>query len=73
MCILVRAPPLLFLALMAALSPVALSQPVTTHPRLLLTNGDLPRLRSWAVSTNPIYRDSLAVLAASAKADMDNG
>ena len=28
---------------------------VTTHPRLLLTQADLPRLRSWAVASNPTF------------------
>jgi hypothetical protein len=40
---------------------------------LWLRAGDLPRLRSWAVSSNPIYRDGLAAEAAQAKADMDAG
>jgi hypothetical protein len=47
--------------------------PVTGHPRLWLRAEDLPRLRAWAVNTNPIYRDGLVVLAAQAKADMDAG
>jgi len=34
---------------------------------------DLPRLRSWANNSNPLYRDGLAVLAAQVKADMDAG
>jgi len=28
---------------------------VTTHPRLLITQEDLPRLQSWANASNPIY------------------
>lgn len=28
---------------------------VTTHPRLLITQEDLPRLQSWAHNGNPIY------------------
>ena len=28
---------------------------VTTHPRLMFTQADLPRLRSWAVPSNPVY------------------
>ena len=28
--------------------------PVTMHPRLFLTAADVPRLRSWAVASNPI-------------------
>jgi len=46
---------------------------VTGHPRLWLRAEDLPRLRSWATNSNPMYRDGLAVLAASAKSDMDAG
>ena len=30
-------------------------QAVTKHPRLLITEEDLPRLQSWAHSGNPIY------------------
>ncbi|HTI70093.1 MAG TPA: Ig-like domain-containing protein [Candidatus Limnocylindria bacterium] len=30
-------------------------QPVSSHPRLWVNTGDLPRLRSWANSTNPMY------------------
>jgi len=51
----------------------AFAAPVTGHPRLWLRAEDLPRLCSWAVDTNPLYRDGLAVLAAEAKADMDAG
>lgn len=29
--------------------------PVTSHPRLWVTQADLPRLQSWAVTTNPLY------------------
>ena len=29
--------------------------PVASHPRLWITTNDLPRLRSWAVPSNPIY------------------
>jgi hypothetical protein len=43
------------------------------HPRLLVRIQDLAKLRSWAVSSNPIYQNGLAMLAASAKADMDAG
>lgn len=28
---------------------------LTTHPRLLITQADLPRLRNWANPTNPVY------------------
>lgn len=30
-----------------------------THPRLWLTSADLPRLQSWAVSTNPMWQKGL--------------
>ena len=35
--------------------PSKLPPPVTSHPRLWLTTNDLPKYRSWAVATNPIY------------------
>lgn len=44
-----------------------------SHPRLWLTAGDLPRLRSWATESNPLYRDGLALLAERAKTEMDGG
>jgi hypothetical protein len=37
-------------------------QPVTGHPRLWITPADLPRLQSWAVSTNAIYQQGLVPL-----------
>ena len=46
---------------------------VMGHPRLWLRADDIPRLRSWAVDSNPLYREGLAVVAAEAKADMDAG
>lgn len=50
------------------------AQAVTgAHPRLWLTAADLPRLRSWATDSNPLYRDGLALLAERAKQDMDEG
>ena len=36
--------------------------PVANHPRLWLTTNDLPRLQSWATSTNPIYQQGMAPL-----------
>jgi hypothetical protein len=47
-------------------------QAISGHPRLWVRAQDLPRLRSWAVDSNPMYRDGLAILAANAKAAMDN-
>jgi hypothetical protein len=43
------------------------------HPRLWVTAGDLPRLRAWANSDNPIYQQGLKPLAEEAKAAMDAG
>jgi hypothetical protein len=34
----------------------------TTHPRLWITNSDLATLRSWAVSSNPMYANALSPL-----------
>ena len=50
----------LLVALWAAvLAPAVSAQPVTGHPRLWITAADLPRLRSWAVPTNPVYAQGL--------------
>jgi hypothetical protein len=49
------------------------SAPITTHPRLFIRSDDLPRLRQWAVDTNPIYKDGLKVIAEEAKKYMDDG
>ena len=35
--------------------PTTIPYPVSSHPRLWITTNDLPRLRSWATATNPIY------------------
>jgi hypothetical protein len=43
------------------------------HPRLFVRAADLPRLRSWATESNPMWRDGLRVVAESAKRDMDQG
>ncbi|HYF64710.1 MAG TPA: hypothetical protein VD886_17930 [Herpetosiphonaceae bacterium] len=45
--------------------------PVTAHPRLWLTGADLPRLRSWADASNPVYAQGLKVAAEHGKAYMD--
>ncbi|HYL99682.1 MAG TPA: hypothetical protein VEZ90_12065 [Blastocatellia bacterium] len=39
--------------------PAGIPFPVTTHPRLWVTTNDLPRLRSWAVSTNQVYQQGM--------------
>ena len=36
--------------------------PVPSHPRLWITTNDLPRLRSWATPTNPVYQALLTLL-----------
>ena len=41
---------------------VNIPYPVTTHPRLWINQTDLPRLQSWAVSSNPIYAQGVAPL-----------
>lgn len=43
------------------------------HPRLFIRSENLPRLRQWAVETNPIYQDGLKVVAEKARDDMDAG
>ncbi|MFN8356920.1 MAG: T9SS type A sorting domain-containing protein [Spirosomataceae bacterium] len=35
---------------------------VTSHPRLLITQADLPRLRSWATPSNPVFTAMQAAL-----------
>ena len=50
-------------------SPVAL----TGHPRLFIRPDDVTRLRSWAVDSNPLWRQGLVPLANQARADMDAG
>lgn len=47
--------------------------PVTSHPRLWLTQDDLPRLRGWATDANPIWRDGMIPLIERMTADMDTG
>lgn len=47
--------------------------PVTSHPRLWLTEADLPRLRGWATEANPVWRDGLIPMANELKAQMDAG
>ena len=39
--------------------PSSVPYPVSSHPRLWVTPNDLPRLQSWATSTNPIYQQGL--------------
>ena len=41
--------------------------PVTTHPRPFLTSADVPRLRGWAVASNPIWANGLLPIATQAR------
>jgi hypothetical protein len=43
----------------------------TDHPRLWVRAADLPRLRAWAVASNPVYKSGLEALALEAKKAMD--
>lgn len=52
-------------------SGLALAAPATTHPRLWVTQADLPRLRAWAVASNPVYQSGLRLAANQAKANAD--
>jgi len=45
----------------------------TSHPRLWLTAADVPRLRGWAVASNPLYEQGLKPLVVEARAAMDRG
>jgi hypothetical protein len=40
-------------------SPGGIPFPVTTHPRLWITQNDLSRLQSWATASNPIYEQGM--------------
>jgi len=43
-------------------APAPIPFPVTTHPRLWITQQDLPRLESWAIQSNVTYQGLTAVL-----------
>ena len=45
----------------------------TGHPRLLVREADLPRLRGWATSSNPIFESGLKPLVAACAENMDSG
>jgi hypothetical protein len=47
-------------------APVTVPYPVSSHPRLWITVNDLPRLQSWATSTNPIYQQGMVPLVTQA-------
>jgi hypothetical protein len=40
-------------------APFSEAAPVTGHPRIWVTAADLPRLRSWATASNPMYAKGL--------------
>ncbi|MCW3097155.1 MAG: hypothetical protein JWL77_2773 [Chthonomonadaceae bacterium] len=42
--------------------PVTIPFPVSSHPRLWVTQNDLPRLQSWATANNPIYQQGIVPL-----------
>lgn len=46
--------------------------PITTHPRLWVTTGDLPKLQGWATTSNPIYGQGMAPLLAQTLATYNN-
>lgn len=60
-------------SLVGLVTAQAAGQPLTTHPRIWIRQADLPRLRSWAVSGNPLYQDGIRVVAATFRTRMDNG
>lgn len=45
---------------------VSIPYPVTTHPRLWVTQADLPRLQGWATAGNLIYQHGMVPLLAQA-------
>jgi hypothetical protein len=47
--------------------------PPGSHPRLWIRAADLPKLRSWAVNSNPIYVNGLKLSAEQGKTNMDAG
>lgn len=59
--------------LLGAAPRVPLAAERSDHPRLWITSDDLPRLRGWARSSNPVYQDGLRALAATGAQRMDNG
>ena len=61
----------LLAVLFAIVSSTAIAAPSQTHPRLWMTTDDMPRLRSWAVASNPLYQDGLLAAALTAKAYAD--
>lgn len=67
-------------ALAAALVSTALGcgsggipDPVEGHPRLFVTEADLPRLRGWAKASNPFYTNGIQRIAEGYRDQMDAG
>lgn len=44
---------------LCCLTSTGWTAPVAGHPRLWITQADLPRLRSWATTANPMYANGL--------------
>jgi len=57
----------------SATPPTRAPDPVAGHPRLLIRESDVGRLRSWASSRNPMWAKGIRLLAREAKAAMDAG
>jgi hypothetical protein len=53
-------------------TPSDIPFPVATHPRLWITADDVPRLRTWATASNPIYADGITPLVADAEHAYEN-
>jgi hypothetical protein len=51
--------------------PIAV--PATAHPRLWVTEGDVVRLRSWAVETNPVWVQGLGRVIEQVRDRVDSG
>jgi hypothetical protein len=56
----------ILLVLLAASARLGLTAPVATHPRLWITQADLPRLRAWASASNPVYAQGIVPALAQA-------
>ncbi len=48
-------------------------EPVKGHPRLFVTEKDVPRLREWARPSNPFYANGIEKVGKDFKAMMDGG
>jgi hypothetical protein len=57
----------------SGLEPVGSVVDGTSHPRLWVTAGDLPRLRSWTTSGNAVWRDGLAAALQRVRLVVDGG